>query len=146
MQVEVKIDPQYTEVKVFILTDKETENIENLVKMIESEYSHQVIGYKENKIVAMNQSDIIRIYSENRKIVACTVLGNYFLHLRLFELEEDLKNDRFIRISNSEIINLRKAKHFDMSGNGTIRVVFFDDTYTFVSRRYVSIIKHSLGL
>ncbi|MDE5616672.1 MAG: LytTR family transcriptional regulator, partial [Clostridia bacterium] len=51
-----------------------------------------------------------------------------------------------VRISNSEIINLKFVKKFDLSFNGTICVLFSNGSVTYVSRRYVSKIKNTLGI
>lgn len=53
---------------------------------------------------------------------------------------------QFVRISNSEIINLKKVKNFDLSFVGTISVEMANGTTTYVSRRYVAKIKKLLGL
>ncbi|MEE3451384.1 MAG: LytTR family DNA-binding domain-containing protein, partial [Acutalibacteraceae bacterium] len=68
------------------------------------------------------------------------------LRQRLYELEEQLNKYSFVRISNSEIINLKKVRNFDLSLSGTICVTLSDGTATYVSRRYVSKIKKVLGL
>ena len=52
----------------------------------------------------------------------------------------------FVRISNSEIINLKKVKSFDLSFAGTICVTLSNGQTTYVSRRYVSKIKQVLGM
>ena len=62
------------------------------------------------------------------------------------ELEEILDSDSFVRISNSEIVNVRKIIRLDTSITGTIRMYMKGDTQTFVSRRYVSRIKKTLKL
>ena len=67
------------------------------------------------------------------------------MRARLYELEETLKK-QFVRISNSEIVNLQKVKSFDLSFTGTICVSLSDGTVTYVSRRYVSKIRQVLGL
>ncbi len=54
--------------------------------------------------------------------------------------------NQFVRISNSEIVNLKKVKNFDLSITGTICVELANDTKTYVSRRYVSKIKKVLGI
>ena len=52
----------------------------------------------------------------------------------------------FVRISNSEIINLKKVSGFDLSFVGTICVSLSNGTVTYASRRYVSKIKDLLGM
>lgn len=72
--------------------------------------------------------------------------GEYVLRLRLYELEKRLSSCQFVRISNSEIINLKKVSHFDLSFTGTICVKLSNNTTTYVSRRYVSKVKKILGI
>ena len=70
----------------------------------------------------------------------------YTVRLRLYELEERLDPHTFVRISNSEILNLKKITAMDLSLTGTIRITLEDGTSTYVSRRYVKKIKDALGL
>ena len=65
--------------------------------------------------------------------------------MRLYELEERLDN-RFVRISNSEIVNLKKVKSLDLSFVGTICMELSNGEVSYVSRRYVSKMKKILGL
>ena len=60
--------------------------------------------------------------------------------------ENRLNKEHFIRISNSELINLKKVRNFDLSFVGTICVSLSDDTVSYVSRRYVAKIKQVLGI
>ena len=89
---------------------------------------------------------IIRIYSEKQRVYAETKLGKYILHKRLYELEEQLDNRKFVRISNSEIVNIKKIKKLDTSLTGTICMYLEGEKMTYVSRRYVSKIKKVLGI
>ncbi|MDE7359910.1 MAG: LytTR family transcriptional regulator, partial [Lachnospiraceae bacterium] len=68
------------------------------------------------------------------------------LRLRLYEAAERLNPSHFVRISNSESINLNKGKNVDLSFSGTIYVELTNGTTTYVSRRYVSKIKKILGM
>ena len=72
--------------------------------------------------------------------------GTFRLRMRLYQAEEKLTGMRFVRISNSEIINLNKTENFDLSFVGTIQVKLKNGDTTFVSRRYVSEIKKILGI
>lgn len=74
------------------------------------------------------------------------LVGEYTLHIRLYEIEERLNSHQFVRISNSEIINLKRVDNFDLSFTGTICVKLSNGTTTYVSRRYVAKIKKILGI
>ena len=89
---------------------------------------------------------MIRIYLNSGKVVAVTDKGEYILRLRLYEIEKLLLTDQFIRISNSEIINLKKVNNFDLSFTGTICVKLSNGITTYVSRRYVPKLKKILGI
>ncbi|MDE7379833.1 MAG: LytTR family transcriptional regulator, partial [Clostridia bacterium] len=86
------------------------------------------------------------IYAAVGKVFAVTDKKEYVLRLRLYEAEEKLNGKGFVRISNSEIINIKKAKKFDLSTIGTICVSLSNGDISFVSRRYVSKIKKTLGI
>ena len=68
------------------------------------------------------------------------------MRLRLYEAEERMDSSKFVRISNSEIVNLKKVKSLDLSFVGTICMELSNGTVSYVSRRYVSKIKKVLGL
>ena len=146
MQVEVKIDGSYTEPKIIILTASITEDVEYIVSRLSEDFSPIISGYKDEKIEILQPTDLICVYANSGKVFARTDKGEYTLRLRLYEVEERLSSHQFIRISNSEIINIKKVENFDMSFTGTICVRLSDGNTTFVSRRYVSKLKKKLGI
>lgn len=146
MNVEIKIDPSYKVPKVIVITDKVTEEINALVSRLSEETPRLIAGFRDNILRILEQDEIIRVYASGGKIIAATDNGEFFIRQRLYEIEQLLDNSRFVRISNSEIINLRRVKGFDLSFAGTICVSFTDSAVTYVSRRYVSKIKKILGV
>lgn len=146
MQVEINIDPSCTEPKVIIMAASMTEDVNRIVKKLSEDVPRIISGSKDDKIEVLEPSDLIRIYAGTGKVFAVTDQGEYTLRLRLYELEERLDPHRFVRISNSEIINLKKVINFDLSFTGTIYVKLSNGTVTYVSRRYVSKIKKILGI
>ena len=64
----------------------------------------------------------------------------------LSRLEEDLNPSRFVRISQSEIINIYKVKRFDINIAGTIGVEFENGTKSWASRSCVKTLKEFLGV
>lgn len=146
MQVEIKMDPAYTEPKVIVLTAEMTEEVTRLLQKLTENNPQIISGSKAERIAVLEQSEMIRIYAANSKVFAVTDSGEYTLRLRLYEVEERLDPNQFVRISGSEIVNLKKVKNFDLSFAGTICVELMNGTSSFVSRRYVSKIKKILGI
>lgn len=146
MQVEIKIDSSYTDPKIIIMTASMTEEVDAVVKKLSEDTMNIISGSKDEKIEILEQADLIQIYANAGKVFAVTNKGEYALRIRLYELEERLDPHHFVRISNSEIINLKKVNHFDLSFTGTICVKLSNGVTTYVSRRYVSKIKQILGI
>ena len=146
MKIEVKIDSSCTEPKLILITDRITDEISLLIKQLTDDSPHILSGFRNDMAEILNQPDIIRIYSAAGKVFAVTAEGEYLLRLRLYELENRLEKSSFARISNTEIVNLKKVKSFDLSFSGTICVSLSDGAVTYVSRRYVSKIKQLLGI
>lgn len=146
MQIEVKIDDSCTEPKIIIVTAAMTEEISRLLSRL-SEGPPQILsGTKDGRLEVLEESELIRVYTGAGKVYGVTDEGEYLLRLRLYELEERLDKNKFVRISNSEIVNLKKIRNFDLSLAGTICVKFQNGAVTYVSRRYVSKIKKILGI
>lgn len=146
MQVEIKIDSSYSEPKIIILTAAMTEEVNIIVSKLSKETPQLISGIKDEKVELIEQDGLIRVYANSGKVFAVTDKGEYTLRLRLYEMEEILDGKRFVRISNSEIINLKKVENFDLNFTGTICVRLTNGTITYVSRRYVSKIKSILGV
>ena len=146
MQIEIKIDNSCKEPRIIVVTNKITDEINKLVKKLAEDTLQLLAGVQGDVLKILDQHDISRIYATNGKVYAETEDGEYLLRLRLYELEERLDKNDFVRISNSEIINLKKVKVFDLSYTGTICVSFLNGAVAYVSRRYVKKIKQVLGI
>ena len=146
MQVEVKIDKSVAKPRVIIVTSEITEEINALVQTLSESGPRMIAGFRDDTVTVLDEKDILRIYAANGKVYAVLPSGEYAIRLRLYEAEERLKPFRFVRISNSEIINLKKVGSFDLSFAGTICVTLTDGSKTYVSRRYVTKIKEVLGI
>lgn len=146
MKIEVKLDENCTETKIIILAAKMTEEISALMQRLSEQTPQAIVGFDGDDVTLLEPSDIVRIYAAAGKVFAVADKKEFVLRLRLYEAEERLKGKSFVRISNSEIINIRKAKKFDLSTAGTICVSLSNGDISFVSRRFVTKIKNTLGI
>ena len=146
MKIEIKLDENCAEPKIIVVTDKINEEINDILRKLSAEQPQILAGFKDEKVTALDLNQIFRIYASGGKVYAETDSDTYTLRLRLYETEQRLANHSFVRISNGEIINLKKVKGFDLSFIGTICVSLSNDTVSYVSRRYVSKIKQLLGI
>lgn len=146
MKIEIKLEENTPERKVIIVTDAVDGEIQELMKRISQERPQVLAGFSGDQVALLEQQEILRIYASGGKVLAVTDVGEFTLRLRLYELEERLDKGSFVRISHSEIVNLRRVKNFDLSYAGTIRVTLSNGDTAFVSRRYISKIKQVLGI
>ena len=142
MQIEIKIDEKCKEPKIIVMTDKMTGEVNAIIKRLSDEQPQVIAGFRDDVVEVLEPSEIYRVFAESGKVFAETNHGEYALRLRLYDAEQRLDS----RISNSDIINLRKVKSFDLSFVGTICITLSNGTVTYVSRRSVAKIKQLLGM
>lgn len=146
MEIEISIDKNYIIPKIIIKTSSMNEEVQKIVSMLSKDEIKVISGMKEDKVEILDENNISRVYAQNGMVYASTQNGVYVLKSRLYEIEEILNNKKFVRISKSEIINLREVKNFDFSFVGTISVQMKNNDVCYVSRRFVSKIKKILGI
>lgn len=147
VEIEIVLDDQYADPHVTIRTRSNTQQVENIICAIEdasnTDYP-QVAANEDGKLVLISQRDIVRIHTEGRKVILQTENETYTVRKTLSGLEEILNPTRFLRISQSEIINLYKVKSFDYNLAGTIGVEFDCGIKSWASRSRVRQIKELL--
>ncbi len=149
VKVRIELDPGCVSPEVIIRTAQKTEFVEKLVSVIERYAKNDVprIAVSDgSNTVLLDQTDIIRVYTEPRKLMVCTARDTVEARCSLKEMEKILDPENFMRISRFEIINMEKVAGFNMGLSGTIKVIFDDGSSTFVARRYVRAVEQKLDL
>lgn len=146
MKVELQLDENCTETRLIVVAAKLTDEISALMQRLSDETPQSIVGFDGDVVSLLTPDDIVRIYAAVGKVFAVTDTREYVLRLRLYEAESRLSDKGFVRISNSEIVNIKKAKKFDLRTVGTICVSLSNGDISFVSRRYVAKIKKTLGI
>ena len=148
MKVEICIVPEAEETTVVIRTPGTTEQAEELANYIRTWTPLALTLRQGNTVVRCSPSEILHFFAENKGVSARHADGRVFsVDYRLYELEEMLDPHVFVRISHSEIVNLRQVTALDLSLSGTIKMTLANGTAVcYASRRYVPKIKQALGL
>lgn len=142
INVRTNISQDYGEdIEIVVNTSKFTKEVGEIIETIQqianSEIS-SIIGKKGNEISVINLDEIICFYSREQSNCCKTSKGEFVIKQKLYELEEKLPKNEFIRISNSTIINIKYVECFDVSIIGNILVKFKDGSSEYVSKRRVS--------
>lgn len=140
MKVEIRIDPALKEPVAVVCAPCVTPRLEALIRSLEDDVPRLAV-HSERGAAFIPLTDILRIYGERQQVRVQTAQAVYTARRRLYELEERLSPHRFVRISNSEIVNARAITGMDFSLAGTIRLSLRGGIDTYVSRRYVSRIR-----
>jgi DNA-binding LytR/AlgR family response regulator len=150
ISIRLEIDSGYDKPQVVIRASEKTELVERIIESVKQcaadDSDKKIAVRKEDMDILLNKKDIVRVYTESRKIKVCTDSDDYEVRIPLKELENILRSDAFVRISRGEIVNLKKVSSFDMSIAGTIKVIFVNGTQTWVARRFMKHIQERLAV
>lgn len=146
MKIRWEADPALTEPELLLRGAELTPELEDLLRRLERELPAPLMGFDGDRVVPLDPGAVLRFYGEDKAVLAQTAEGSFAVKLRLYELEERLDRHTFVRISQSEIVNLRKVAALDLTLSGTIKMTLTGGTACYASRRYVKKIKEALGL
>ena len=147
MKVEIRIEPQLKTPQVVICAPAATPEVLALAQRLRQEGRSPTFSvFREGEALLLSLGDILRFFTDGKGVSCQTAGGVYAVRQRLYELEEELEDARFVRVSNSEIVNLNKVSALDLSLTGTIKLTLEGAAAVYVSRRYVRKIKQVLGL
>ena len=144
MKIKYIIGDKYTEPEVHLCVKEKNREATEAYEAIEKLFELRIVGYRGQETELLVPTRIVRIYSENKKVFARTTGECYEVKERLYVLEEMLSEQKFVRISNSELVNVQQIEKLDMSYAGTIQVRMKNGDVTYVSRRFVRKIKEVL--
>ncbi len=143
MKCQTIID-QNREEEVLIYVHRISERAKEIEAFVLAE-SKELFGYREHDIVKLSLSDIHCFSVQNSKVYAITQHDTYQMKERLYALEDSL-DERFIKINQSCIANIKKIKRFDASFAGSLIVTFEGGHKDYVSRRRLKAVKERIGI
>jgi len=145
MKIEIDIDEKYDEVAVEVKAPRLSQEIEKLISLMLM-INMQIAVKKDEETYLIATDKILYIEALERKTFVYTEDAAYESDLRLYEMEQELLEQNFIRISKQSIINLRKIKSLKADINRKIRVTLQNGEQIIVSRMYADELRKRLGI
>ena len=145
MKIKTEIDDKYKDIELHVCNDVLNSEVKEILGELHETFDRAIAAVDEpGNHVMIARSDVISVFAEGQKVMVLGTGGTYTVQKKLYELESELGDTYFARISKSEIVNVRKIKNLDMSITGTIKITMKTGYETFVSRRNVAKIKEKL--
>lgn len=145
MKIEIDIDEKYNELAVQIKAPKLNSDIEKMISLMRM-IDMQLAVKKDDEIILLETKQILYFESVERNTFVYTKEDTYIIDLRLYELEQQLIDQGFIRISKTCILNLKKIQSLKADINRKIRVTLINGEQIIVSRNYANELRMRLGV
>ena len=145
MKINLDIDGKYDDTEVIIRAPHLNNDIERMVAMMRM-IDMQIVVRKDNETYLLETDKILYIEAVDRKTFVYTNSENYESELKLYEIEKELIERDFLRISKNSIVNLRKIKSLKADVNRKIRITLQNGEQIVVSRMYSDELRRKLGL
>jgi len=144
VKIKYDIQERYDEIEIHLCNRERSAELLEVRELLENILGTQIKVYKNQEHKTVVPAEIVRIYSQNKRVHVRTQDECYEVNDRIYVLEEQLQDRGFVRISNSELVNIRQIEKMDMSYTGTIKMLLKNGDETYVSRRYMRKIKEVL--
>lgn len=145
MKIEIDIDEKYSDIEVGIKAPQLTQDIEKLLSLMRM-INMQIAVKKNEETYLLDTEKILYIEVVERNTFVYTEDATYESDMKLYEMEQELLEQNFSRISKQIIINLKKVKSLKADINRKIRVTLVNDEQIIVSRMYSDELRRRLGI
>lgn len=145
MKITIDIDDKYSDIAVEVKAPRLTQDIEKIISLMRM-INMQIAVKQEDEIILLDTDKILYIEAVERNTFVYTKDSSYESDLKLYQVEQELLEQNFIRISKQCILNLRKIKSLKADINRKIRVTLVNDEQIIVSRMYAEELRKRLGV
>lgn len=145
MKISINIDPKLADTEIIINAaslNAETESIIAALRMADD----QLTVIKDGETHILDISKIAYIETVDRKTFVYTENDCYESKLKLYEMDEKLCNDNFLRISKSCIVRLKYIRSLKADLDRRIRITLENGEQLIASRQYADELKKRLGV
>ena len=132
-------EPEAVEIRYHWITDE----IQEIISFVKSRQG-QLSALQDGKRFEVPVVDLFYAESVDDRLFLYTAADSYEIRMKLYELEDLLKNKCFIRVSRSMIVNLMKITSVRPALNGRFSAILKNGEEIIISRKYVPALKQVL--
>ena len=143
MKITLNQNPSFPETEVIINCPQADEDILRLVAMLRI-HQRKLVGTLEGEQHLLDARDILYIDTADKRTFLYTGKAVYESALRLYELEDSLRELDFLRAGRSTIVNFRRIKSIRPELGGRMLVTMDNGEQVYVSRQYAGELKDKL--
>ena len=132
-------EPEMVEIRYHWITDE----IQEIITFVKSRQG-QLSAARDGKRFEVPVVDLFYAESVDDRLFLYTAADSYEIRMKLYELEDLLKNNSFFRVSKSMIVNLMKITSVRPALNGRFSAILKNGEEIIISRKYVPALKQIL--
>lgn len=145
MKIEILIDEGATDLEISVTCRQLTPRVEKILATLRM-MNQQLTARKDDEIHLLDIARVIYIESVDRKCFIYTDGDVYESDFPLYELERQLAEYGFFRVSKSFLIHLQDIQSLKADVNRKIRVTMSNGEQIMASRQYAEALKKRLGV
>lgn len=143
MKITLNQDPSFRETEVIINCPQADEDILRLIAMLRI-HQQKLVGVLNGERHLLDAKDILYIDTVDKRTFLYAGEQVYESDLRLYELEEGLRDLDFLRASRSAIVNFRRIRSIRPELGGRLLITVDSGEQLYVSRQYADGIRAKL--
>lgn len=145
MKIHINQKDDIAETEITINCRQISPEIEKIISLLRV-MDLKLTGIKDNQTFILDVMKILYIDTVDKRTFFYTKTDVYETPLKLYELEERLRINDFLRANKSCIINFNQIKSIKADLDGKLLVTMNNSEKLFVSRQYASDFKEKLGV
>ena len=143
MKITLNQDPAFSETEIIVNCPLADEDILRLIAMLRV-YQRKLVGVLDGEQHLLDVKDVLYIDTADKRTFLYTGKAVYESALRLYELEDSLRELDFLRAGRSAIVNFRRIRSIRPELGGRLLLTMDNGEQVYVSRQYAGEMKEKL--
>ena len=145
MKITININENISDTEIVINSRSLTPEIEKIIATLRI-LDQQIMAVKNDESYILDAARIVYIESVDRKTFVYTAEDVFETKLKLYEIEQQLCQVGFLRVSKSCLVQLKFIRSLKAELDRKIRLTLENGEQIIVSRQYADELKHRLGV